>query len=128
LAPHPSYLTAVRPLLDEGLVRGMAHITGGGLIDNVPRMVPDGLCARIDPGTWEAPPVFAVLVERGSIPLEERYRAFNMGIGFVMAVPAGDADSVVARTPDARIVGEVVDATGKAERKVDLTGITGRQM
>ena len=97
MRPHRSYLATVGPLLAEGLVRGMAHITGGGLLDNLPRMLPDGLAAVLDPRSWTPPPVFAHLVVAGGVPPAERYRAFNMGIGFVLAVAPDDAARAIAR-------------------------------
>jgi phosphoribosylformylglycinamidine cyclo-ligase len=107
LRPHRSYLPAVGPLLDRGLVRGMAHVTGGGLLDNVPRMLPAGLVAEVDPGSWTVPPVFAYLVEAGELSAEERYRVFNMGIGFVLAVAPGDEAEVLAALDDAVAIGRI---------------------
>ncbi len=113
LAPHLSYLATVSPLLASGRVHGMAHITGGGLIDNVPRMLPEGLAAEFDPETWPVPPIFSYLCEQGGVDAAERYRAFNMGLGFVLAVAADDAAAVVAdlnqtEGTGARIVGQIV--------------------
>ena len=87
LRPHRSFLSAVRPLLEQGIVRGMAHITGGGLVDNLPRMLPPGLAAALDSAAWTPPPLFGALSRTGSISPAECWRAFNMGIGFVLAVP-----------------------------------------
>jgi len=114
LRPHRSYLPAVMPLVARGLVHGLAHITGGGLLDNVPRMLPPDLAAELDPGAWEVPPIFAYLVAEGAVPREERYRVFNSGVGFVLAVPPEGADEVVAALPDAFEMGRVV-ARGAAE-------------
>jgi phosphoribosylformylglycinamidine cyclo-ligase len=97
LATHRSYLPAVRPLLGTGLIKGMAHITGGGLTENLPRMLPDGLQARVDPRAWTVPPVFTWLQTAGGVTDDEMRRAFNMGIGLVMACAAGDAGAVIAR-------------------------------
>ncbi|HWF86020.1 MAG TPA: phosphoribosylformylglycinamidine cyclo-ligase [Vicinamibacterales bacterium] len=95
LAPHRSYLPVVRPLLEQALVKGMAHITGGGLSENVPRMLPDGCAAEIDPRAWSIPPIFRVIEERGGIARAEMFRAFNMGIGMVVASGASDAGRVL---------------------------------
>lgn len=84
LAPHRSYLSAVRPLLAQGLVKGMAHITGGGITDNLPRILPGGVRARIDRRKWTVPPIFRFLQEHGAVPDEEMLRAFNMGIGLIV--------------------------------------------
>ncbi len=96
MRPHRSYQAAVRPLVEKGLVRGMAHITGGGLVDNVPRMLPPGLAAEVDPGAWSPPPVFDALVGMGNVSPRERFRAFNMGIGFVLAVADEDLAAALA--------------------------------
>ena len=88
LAPHRSYLRAVRPLLEAGLVKGMAHITGGGITENLPRVLPDGCAAIIDPGAWTVPPLFRLLQPSAAqIATDEMFRAFNMGIGLIIVVP-----------------------------------------
>jgi phosphoribosylformylglycinamidine cyclo-ligase len=118
LAEHPTYLPAVWPLLERGVVKGIAHITGGGLIDNVPRMLPAGVAAQFDPGTWEAPAIFAWLVERGRIPLDDRYRALNMGIGLVLAVASADVDAALAGLAGSRVIGTVVARGGEDDPQV----------
>jgi phosphoribosylformylglycinamidine cyclo-ligase len=87
LSIHRCYLQPVMPLLDRGLVHGLAHITGGGLTDNLPRIVPDGLRARVKVGAWDVPPIFRLLAERGEIPEDDLWRTFNMGVGMVLVVP-----------------------------------------
>ncbi len=110
LAPHPTYFPEVYPLVQDGLVRGIAHITGGGLIDNVPRMLPVGIGAVIDQATWTINPIFRYLVETGHVEARERYRAFNMGIGMVLAVRPGDVGRVLNAVPDSRVIGETVSS------------------
>ena len=122
LAPHRSYLAPVSALLADGLVTGLAHVTGGGLVDNVPRMLPDGLGARFDPGAWTAPPIFALIQRRGEVEAAEMYRVFNMGLGFVLACRPDDVARATARVPDLLTVGEVV-AVGPAEPRVRLAGL-----
>jgi phosphoribosylformylglycinamidine cyclo-ligase len=90
LAPHRSYLPSIRPLLADGLVKGMAHITGGGITENLPRVLPDGCAAEIDLSTWVVPSVFELIRERGRVATDEMFKAFNMGIG--MAVVCSDAN------------------------------------
>jgi phosphoribosylformylglycinamidine cyclo-ligase len=85
LAPHRSYLAAVAPLLDRRLVKGLAHITGGGITENLPRVLPDGTAAEIARGAWRVPPLFDFLQRGGSVPDREMFRAFNMGIGMIVA-------------------------------------------
>ena len=112
LAPHRSYQRAVRPLLDAGLVKGMAHITGGGITENLPRVLPDGCGATIHPGTWSVPPIFTLIETLGSIAAPEMYRAFNMGIGLIVACDAEQVQDVLgllsrAGEREARIIGQV---------------------
>ncbi len=92
LAVHRSYLKPVTALLGKGVrVRGLAHITGGGFPDNVPRVLPDGVTAVFDRSAWTVPALFQFLQEQGRVDREEMYRVFNMGIGMVIMVPAADA-------------------------------------
>ena len=89
LEPHRSYLEPVLAWRDAGVaLRGLAHITGGGLLDNLPRILPDHLAARVDRSAWVVPEPFATLVRWGDLPAEEAYRVFNMGIGMVAVLPA----------------------------------------
>jgi phosphoribosylformylglycinamidine cyclo-ligase len=110
LEPHPSYVTMVREVKDD--VKSMAHITGGGLIENIPRALPDGAATALDTNAWEAPAVFSVIQAAGEIPSEEMFQVFNMGLGMVMVCGPGKADAVADRLPGARIVGKVTVATG----------------
>ena len=114
LAVHRSYLTAIEPLLDEpGLVRGLAHITGGGITDNLPRIFPNGVGACIDRRAWEVPPLFQFLWKAGNVPADDMYRSFNMGIGLIIACRPGDADRVTGALRQRgescpRVIGELV--------------------
>ena len=105
---HRSYLPDVRPLLPSGAIKGMAHITGGGLTENTPRMLPEGTSAEIDRTSWTVPPVFAWLQRGGGIADEEMLRAFNMGVGLVIAVDEANAATVLGAISDAWVVGRVV--------------------
>lgn len=87
LAVHRCYLEPVWPLLEHGWVHAMAHITGGGLTDNLPRVLPDGLQAAIKVGCWDVPQVFRILAEKGQVPEDDMWRTFNLGVGMVLAVP-----------------------------------------
>jgi phosphoribosylformylglycinamidine cyclo-ligase len=113
LAPHRSYLTCVRPLLEQDLVKGLAHITGGGITENLPRALPDGCAAEVELQSWSVPPIFRLLAQTGSIPRDEMFRAFNMGVGAVIVCAARDADRVMnmiamAGEPDAFRLGTIV--------------------
>ena len=96
LRPHRSYLRAMQPLLAAGLVKGMAHITGGGITDNLPRILPAGTAAEVNRALWNVPPLFRWLADAGQVPPDDQYRAFNMGLGLVVAV--SDADLTRATT------------------------------
>ncbi len=120
LAGHSSFRPAVAPLseVDETVVRGMVHVTGGGLIDNVPRILAADLAAEIDASAWAVPPVFTWLVSEGDVPFRERYRAFNMGIGFVIAVRPEDQTVALAALPDAVTVGRVIGRSTEDSEQV----------
>ena len=110
LEPHRAYYPVVGPLF--GLVKGMAHITGGGLVENVPRVLPEGLAARFDISAWPLPPIFAVLQEVSNITREEMYRVFNMGLGMVLVCEPSRADEVLSLVGEAMVVGEVTAQAG----------------
>ncbi|MFN2165901.1 MAG: phosphoribosylformylglycinamidine cyclo-ligase, partial [Anaerolineae bacterium] len=95
LAVHRSYLHPVRRLADKVKIRGLAHITGGGLVDNIPRILPKGLFAEIDRDAWTIPPVFKFIALAGSVSGREMYRVFNMGIGMVIIVRDRDAETAL---------------------------------
>jgi phosphoribosylformylglycinamidine cyclo-ligase len=112
LAPHRSYLKPIRALMAERLLRGAAHITGGGITDNTPRMLPAGLAAAIDSGAWTPPPLFEALRRIGNVPLDDYRRTFNLGVGMILAVPrrgAARAEAVLAKLGEVPFrIGEVI--------------------
>lgn len=112
LAPTRIYVKSVRALLADIAVKGIAHITGGGIVENVPRVLPDTVTAILDRSTWTLPPVFAWLQERGNVEDAEMHRVFNCGIGMVLVVGAADADRAVARL---RALGENAWIAGTIE-------------
>lgn len=120
LATHVPYHRQVLPLVDK--VHGMAHITGGGYVENVPRILPAGVTARFETASWRVLPVFELIRQRGEVSPEEMYEVFNMGIGLVLMVGPDDADEVLATIEGSVRVGEVVAWTG---RPVELRGIEG---
>lgn len=91
LTPTTIYVQALKPLFAAGVVKGVAHITGGGFIENIPRMIPDTLAVRIEQGSWPILPIFDVIERAGSIDHAEMFNIFNMGIGMVLAVDADQA-------------------------------------
>lgn len=117
LAPHRSYLPVIRPLLGTGVIKGMAHITGGGITDNLPRIFPAGTAAVIDRGAWEVPAIFRWLQRTGHVPDEDMLRTFNMGIGLIVACSQEHETLVLERLaasgePAARPIGAVVPGAG----------------
>ena len=113
LVPHRSYLGAVRPLLEKRLVRGMAHVTGGGIPGNLPRVLPEGLGARITPGSWPVPPIFGLIQRAGEVELEEMRDVFNLGAGFLLVVAPEDVAAVRREAgEDVFVVGEIVEGAG----------------
>ena len=116
LVPHRSYYRAVSPSFP--LLKAIAHITGGGLLENVPRVLPHGLGARFDTAKWQVPPIFAFVQEAGNVGRDEMYRVFNMGLGMVLVCGVSRVAEAMALVPEAMVVGEVI--TAEDERRVVL--------
>jgi phosphoribosylformylglycinamidine cyclo-ligase len=112
LAPTRLYVKPLLPLLAAGRIHALAHITGGGLLENVPRVLPTGARAVIDAAAWPLPPLFGWLQQRGAMEAAELARTFNCGIGMVLAVPASDAQAITA---DLSAAGETVFPVGRIE-------------
>jgi phosphoribosylformylglycinamidine cyclo-ligase len=100
LEPHLSYLEPLKGLLDTGLIKGLAHITGGGLTDNIPRILPEGCAVRIDKGSWPVLPIYELMRKIGNVSEREMYRTFNMGVGMVIVCSRADADAVTGQLRD----------------------------
>jgi phosphoribosylformylglycinamidine cyclo-ligase len=107
LAEHPSYYADVRAIEAVANVKAMAHITGGGLFENVPRTLPDECKAVFEQQRWSVPLIEQELVRRGRLDEQERYRVFNMGLGYTLVVPPGDAAAAVAAVAGAKVVGRI---------------------
>lgn len=119
LQVHRSYLKPLQALMKAGLLSGAAHITGGGVTDNLPRVLPKGLAASIDTGSWEVPRIFEIMRHIGSVPEDDWRRTFNLGVGMIFVVPKNKADKarqLLARSGErAWVIGEVVtQRRGKA--------------
>jgi phosphoribosylformylglycinamidine cyclo-ligase len=95
LTPHRSYRPLMAPLLDSGWIKGMAHITGGGITDNLPRILPAGTRALIDRTTWSVPPIFRWLQATGSVPDTDMLRTFNMGVGLIIVCGPKDSTALL---------------------------------
>ncbi len=112
LEPHCCYYHQLKPLL--AFIKGMAHITGGGLIDNVPRILPKGMAAEFHSQAWTIPPIFQLIQQRGNVDQNEMYRVFNMGIGMVLICSPDNADQLTKALPEAKVIGGVVKQVGEA--------------
>ena len=113
LEPHRSYLGMVQPLLAAGRIKGMAHITGGGITDNLPRILPHGTAAVVDATAWPVPPIFRWLQNGGNVAAAEMMRTFNMGLGLIIVTARDQAEALIGELAarggrDARVIGEIV--------------------
>lgn len=116
LTPTKIYVKPVLALLDEVKVKGMAHITGGGFIENIPRMLPEGVNVDIDHGSWPVLPIFKLMQDKGSISNRDMFTTFNMGIGLVLVVSEADAENTLAvlraNGEEAYTIGRVTEGSG----------------
>jgi phosphoribosylformylglycinamidine cyclo-ligase len=119
LAVHRSYLSAIRPVVEQ--VHALAHITGGGLPGNMNRMLPPGLDCVVDMASWEIPPLFRVLESAGGVPRDEMFRAFNMGVGMVVATESAQVGAVLAAASRADVRGWVLGEIRPGNGNVILT-------
>jgi phosphoribosylformylglycinamidine cyclo-ligase len=115
LEPHRCYYNQLKPHLP--LIKGLAHITGGGLIENVPRVLPEGLTAVFDGKKWTVPPIFRLIQRKGNVDEQEMYRVYNMGIGMVVICSPENTSGLLKSLPGAMIIGEIVEQ-GDKERAV----------
>ena len=106
LEPHRCYLNLLKPHLHK--IKGLAHITGGGIPGNLPRVLPQGLSARVKKGSWEVPPIFQLIQKEGQVPEEEMFRVFNMGVGMALICSPEESEQLLEALPGAGIIGEVV--------------------
>jgi phosphoribosylformylglycinamidine cyclo-ligase len=125
LEPTRIYVKALLPLVRDGLIHGLAHITGGGLLENVPRVLPKGCRAIIDARSWEFPPLFALLQEGGSIAAGEMARTFNCGIGMVAIVSSKGVDPVITRLEESGERAWVIGKIEAGERGCKVVGAGG---
>ncbi|MGB8982420.1 MAG: phosphoribosylformylglycinamidine cyclo-ligase, partial [Anaerolineales bacterium] len=112
LAPHRSYLNILQPVLAQ--LKALVHITGGGFVENVPRILPGDLDAHIRCDAWTHPPLWKLVQSEGRVPADEMYRVFNMGIGMIAIVDKGSVDAVRSSIPEPTfVIGELLKGTGK---------------
>ncbi len=112
LAEHPSYFKEVRAIQAVAKVKTMSHITGGGLLENVPRTLPAHAKAIFEQSRWNVPPIMRELVKRANLTVEERYRTLNMGVGYTLVVPLADAPAALAAVPGSMVVGWIENRIG----------------
>jgi phosphoribosylformylglycinamidine cyclo-ligase len=120
MATHTCYYNQLKPLLKN--IKGLAHITGGGLPGNLPRTIPKGLAVKLDSNKWEVPPIFNLLEKKGNVDIREMYRVFNMGIGMAAVCAPENVKKLLKALPEARVIGEVVKQKGEARVIIDGEG------
>jgi phosphoribosylformylglycinamidine cyclo-ligase len=108
LATHQSFLPQIGPLLDGGKIKGLAHVTGGGFLENIPRILPEGVGVEINRGTWPELPIFGLMQKLGNVSDHEMFRTFNMGIGMVVICSAESRSSIVENVVGCREIGRVI--------------------
>jgi phosphoribosylformylglycinamidine cyclo-ligase len=111
LEPHICYYPILKSSLP--LIKGLAHITGGGIPGNLPRIFPKGLGAEIDKKSWKVPPIFTLIQKKGNVDEREMYRVFNMGVGILAVCSPANVDKIKAAVPSARRIGEVIRVRGE---------------
>jgi phosphoribosylformylglycinamidine cyclo-ligase len=117
LVPHRCYYKELKPLLP--LIKGLAHITGGGFPGNVPRIMPDNVTARFDTDSWTVPPIFKLIQQKGHIGHDEMYRVFNMGIGMVIITSADNAKIFTHDLPESKVIGKITRLDGASRVILD---------
>jgi phosphoribosylformylglycinamidine cyclo-ligase len=117
---HICYYNRLKPLLKN--IKGLAHITGGGLVGNVPRTLPQGLAARLDSKKWARPPIFDLLQKKGDVDIAEMYRVFNLGIGMAVVCAPESVRKLMRALPEVTVIGEVVKQKGRARVVIDGAG------
>jgi phosphoribosylformylglycinamidine cyclo-ligase len=116
LRPTRIYVKTVLNLVRDFKIGGIAHITGGGITGNLPRVIPSGCKAIVHKGTWEVPPIFPFLKEKGNIPENEMFKTFNNGIGMILIVKSRDAEEILERLHSMGEKASLIGEIGKAEK------------
>ena len=115
LATHASFLRPLEALLDTGVIKGLVHITGGGFLENIPRILPEGISVEINRGTWPELPIFGMMQRLGNVDEKEMFRTFNMGIGMIVVCTESDTDLVVKNLNESYVIGTVIEGDGTVE-------------
>jgi phosphoribosylformylglycinamidine cyclo-ligase len=117
---HICYYNQLKPMLKN--IKGLAHITGGGPVGNIPRSLPKGLAAKLDSRKWDVPPIFTLIQKKGGVETAEMYRVFNMGIGMAVICAPENVKKLTKALPEAKVIGEVVKQRGAARVIIDGQG------
>jgi len=125
LTPTKIYVQDVMPFVEEGIINGIAHITGGGFYENVPRMYGEDLAAQIDLDAWQVPCIFNEIKELGKLDEMDLYNVFNMGIGMVLAVDAKNADAILAGIDGAVVIGQMTERQAADDQNIQLIRKSG---
>jgi len=115
LATHQSFLPQIGPLLYSGLIKGLAHITGGGFLENIPRILPEGVSVEINRGTWPELPIFGLMQKLGNVSEHEMFRTFNMGIGMIVVCSLDQVDELKEQLTDIFVIGKITGGTGEVK-------------
>jgi phosphoribosylformylglycinamidine cyclo-ligase len=126
LQPHRAYGSALAPILQSDELHALAHITGGGILENLDRVMPDRLGAEVRLDSWEPPPPFRAVAELGHIAEREMYRTFNMGVGMIAVVAASATERVAGRFTDSGETAWILGTVGASDEKVVLSPSGGR--
>jgi len=110
LATHQSFLPQIGPLLDTGMIKGLVHITGGGFLENIPRILPEGVSVEINRGCWPEPPIFGMMQRLGNVDEKEMFRTFNMGIGMVVICSRANGSQLAEQISGCFEIGRVTDS------------------
>jgi phosphoribosylformylglycinamidine cyclo-ligase len=121
LKPHKSYLHPLEGLLDSGMIRGLAHITGGGLTDNIPRILPEGTSVKIEKGSWPILPIYSLMQQIGNVPESEMYRTFNMGVGMVIVCTQADVVNITSHLHESGEQCYEIGGVTEGNREVTIT-------
>lgn len=113
LATHQSFLPQIGPLLDTGLIKGLAHVTGGGFVENIPRILPEGVSVEINRGSWSELPIFGIMQRLGNVSDQEMFRTFNMGIGMTVVCSSGDTQTVLQHLKGGAKIGKISEGNGQ---------------
>lgn len=112
LATHASFLPQIDPLLDSGVIKGLVHITGGGFLENIPRILPEGVSVEINRGTWPELPIFGMMQRLGNVDEKEMFRTFNMGIGMIVVCGRANLNVITDRINDYYEIGRITSGKG----------------